>query len=326
MKLFQILQLVIIAIVFFSCSLTAEETENLFTFSNSLEVPIIRGNLKNDDRNHWQYRLWAVPYGNWAELQSDDAALGFYSNAFGFMAGFDRKWNQRIFWNWGAGGSWISANGTRNSGDKEIDAFKTKWEAVWNADEWRFKIGGGYGYNSQKTLREDFSRTFCGRNHANQWGGFSEFQLNIGSGLFQMEPFVAVDYFNLSENGFTERQISGDGIARTSERTSKSSFNTTLGVRYRWRQTGRLVIWRPELSAAWSHEFHSDEIFRSSRLDPFPTLYTFSGNVQPRDRLIFSVGIIGNLGQSMDIFARYDADFVNDYNAHAVLCGTTWYF
>ncbi|MDR1384095.1 MAG: autotransporter outer membrane beta-barrel domain-containing protein [Planctomycetaceae bacterium] len=325
MKHFPISQIFLVVFFFFSQSLAAEETGNLFAFSNSFDAPTIRGNLKNDDRNNWQYRFWAVPYGNWAELQSDDAALGFRSDTFGFMAGFDRKWNQRLLLNWGAGGSWISANGTRNSGDKEIDAFKTKWEAVWNAGEWRFKIGGGYGHNSQKTSRDDFWGAIRGTNHANQWGGFSEFQLNIGSGLFQMEPFFAVDYFNLSENSFTARQLAG-GFSQTFERKSNDSFSTTLGVRYRWRQTGQLVIWRPELSAAWSHEFGSNEIFRSSRLDPFPTLYTFSGNEQPRDHLIFSVGITGNLGQSMDIFASYNADVINDYNAHAVLCGTTWYF
>ena len=282
--------------------------------------------LRKDKFDDWQTRLWATPYGNWEHRQADTDSTGFQADTFGVMAGIDRRRNSRLTWGWGAGGSWISANSDNGTGDKKIDAFKTMLNAAFEETDWRLQVAAGYGHNSQKINRNDFSGRFGGNNGADQWGVRTEFQLKLGTGLFAMEPFAGLDCMAFSENGYTEHSLSGTGLPQSFGKSSETSLATTLGLRYRWRQTGQLVVWRPELTAAWFHEFESDRVFRSSWLDPFPTLLTFPDSRQPRDHLIAGIGIVGHFGSTMDIFARYAADIAGDDTAHAILCGTYWKF
>lgn len=283
-------------------------------------------NRQDDKSDHWQTRLWAVPYGNWERCQTEEMIGGFRSDTFGMMAGFDRKRNSRFSWGAGAGGSWISARSDRGSGNKDIDSFKTLLQAKAEVKDWRFTLGAGYGHNTQTTERHAHNGFFQGHNHANQWGMRADFCLKMGMGLFAMEPFFAAECHTFSESGYSEKRFSGAGLSKSFGKSTEDSFATSLGVRYYWRQTGHLIVWRPELSATWLHEFGSDRLFRSSQLDPFPTFYTFpDANVQ-RDHLLFTVGVTGNLGSTMDIFAKYATDIAGDDTAHSVLCGTNWKF
>ncbi|MCL2624878.1 MAG: autotransporter outer membrane beta-barrel domain-containing protein [Planctomycetaceae bacterium] len=274
----------------------------------------------------WQTQLWATPYGNWEHRQADTNSAGFHADTFGMMAGFQRRRNSRLSWGGAAGGSWIHANGDSGAGDKRIDAFKTMLNAAMDETDWQFQVAVGYGHNSQKIERNDFDGRFGGRNSGRQWGVRTEFQLKLGTGLFAMEPFAGLDCMTLSQRGYTEHVLSGSGQPQLFGKLSENSIATTLGLRYRWRQTGQLVVWRPELTAAWFHEFGSDRVFHSSQLDPFPTLFTFPDSRRPRDHLLVGVGIVGHLGSTMDVFARYAADIAGDDTAHAILLGTHWKF
>ena len=283
-------------------------------------------NLQADQSQNWQTRLWATPYGNWDHCQTDGAADGFRTETFGLMAGFDRRRNSRLTWGWGAGGSWISATSDKGLGGKSIDAFKTMFVGQIEEKDWRFSLTGGYGHNTQTTDRRTFDGLFLGNNHADQWGLTADFGLKYGAGFDEIEPFFGAECHTFSESGYAEKRIAGVGSPLSFGRSTEDSFATRVGIRYRWRQTGNLVVWRPELSAVWLHEFGSERLVRSSQLDPFPTFYTFPDTKMKRDHLLFSVGIVGNLGSTMDIFARYATDIAGDYVAHGVQCGTHWKF
>ena len=282
--------------------------------------------LRKDKFDDWQTRLWATPYGNWEHRLTEPDSTGFQADTFGVMAGFNRRRNSRLTWGWAAGGSWISANSDSGLGSKHINAFKTMFDAALEETDWRLQVTAGYGHNGQKIDHNSFFGQFGGSNDADQWGIRTEFQLKLGTGLFAMEPFVGLDCMTLSERGYTEHRFSGTGQPQSFGKMSEDSLATTLGLRYRWRQTGQLAVWRPELTAAWFHEFESDRLFRSSQIDPFPTLFTFPDSRRPRDHLLVGVGIVGHFGSTMDLFARYAADIAREDSAHALLIGTHWKF
>ena len=298
----------------------------LLTSSQVGETIYLGQSLRKDRFDDWQTRLWATPYGNWEHRQAVADSAGFQADTFGVMAGFHRRRNSRLIWGLAVGGSWISANSDNGTGGKNIDAFKTMLDAAFEETDWRLQVAVGYGHNSQKIERNSFAGRFGGNNGTDQWGIRTEFQLKPGTGLFAMEPFAGLEYVTFSESGYTEHRVSGAGQPQSFGKLSENSLASTLGVRYRWRQTGQLVVWRPELTAAWFHEFGSDRVFRSSQLDPFPTLFTFPDSRKPRDHLLAGIGITGHLGSTMDIFARYAADIAGDDTAHAVHCGTYWKF
>ena len=285
-----------------------------------------RGNLRADKSENWRTRLWAIPYGNWNRLQSEEDTAGFRTDTFAVMAGFDRRRNSRFYWSWSGGGSWVSVSGDQGTVDKEIDTFKTMLRGTVEAKDWRFSLGGGYGHSAQDTERRSFSSWFRGHNRADQWGFRSDFCLKVGVGLFEMEPFLAAECYTFSESGYSENRIGGTGSTKSFGKQTEDSFATSIGVRYRWRQTGYLAVWRPELSAAWRHEFGSDKLFYSSPSDPFPTLYTFPDARIRRDHLLVGVGLTGNLGSTMDIFAQYTTAIAGNYTSHNILCGTNWKF
>jgi len=331
MNLFPPQRLLAVTILLMSLTTVLFAEESLWLCAqNDLDLAgniFYRGqSLRKDKFDNWQTRLWATPYGNWEHRQADMDSSGFRADTFGVMAGFHRRRNSRLTWGWGAGGSWISANSDNGAGNKSIDAFKTMLDATLEETDWRLQVAAGYGHNSQKIERNGFSGQYGGSNRADQCGVRTEFQLKLGSGLFAMEPFAGFDCITFSERSYTEYHISGSASPQLFDKLSENSLATTLGVRYRWRQTGQFAVWRPELTAAWFHEFGSDQVFRSSPLDPFPTLYTFPDSRRPRDHLLVGVGIVGHFGSSMDIFARYATDISGDDTTHAILCGTYWKF
>jgi len=295
--------------------------------AQKIDNTLYLGNMLTTDKaDDWQSRFWGLAYGNWDHRQIDTNVTGFRADTFGLIAGLHRKRNSRLTWGWSAGGSWISANNDANSGYKNIDGFKTMFDAALDSKDWRLITCAGFGYNSQSIQRHDYYGVFSGENNAQQWGVGTEFQLKVNSGPFEMEPYARFDVMTLSEKGYTEHRISGIGLPQSFGKTSDESIATTLGVRYRWRQTGHLAVWRPELTAAWCHEFGSDDLFRSSRLDPFPTFYTFPGSNNQRDHLLFGFGIVAHFGSTMDLFARYTTDIAGDYTANTIHVGTNWKF
>ena len=337
MNLFPPLRLFAMAILLspLSMVLAAEEPGWLFARNDWVlpQIPPDRGNAlylgqspQTDKTELWQTKLWATPYGNWKHRLPNADSAGFQADTFGIMAGFQRRWNKHLTWGWGAGGSWISAKSDGHSDGKSIDGFKTAFDAAMEVTDWRLQATAGYGHNSQSIRHDDYFGQFGGGNSTDQWGVRAELQFKLGAGLFEMEPFAGLDCLAFSEKGYTESRIAGTGQPQTFGKISENSFASTLGVRYRWRQTGQFVLWRPELTAAWFHEYGSDRLFRSSQLDPFPTLYTFPDSRQSRNHLLVSAGIVGHLGSTMDIFARYAADIAGDDTAHTVLCGTYWMF
>ena len=275
---------------------------------------------------HWQTRLWGASYGNWEHRLGDADSVGFYADTWGITAGFDCRRNSRLTWGWAAGGSWISASGDSGPGVKHIAAVKTMLNAAWESTDWRLQATAGYGNNSQRVERSGYTGQYGGQNRADQWGIRTEFQLKLGTGLFATEPFAGLDCMTFAQRTYSERVVGGTGQPQSFAAQTDNSYASVLGLRYRWRQTGQLVVWRPELTAAWFHEFGSDRVFRSSQLDPFPTLLTFPDSFRPRNHLLGSVAIVGHLGSTMDIFARYAADIAGDDTAHAVLIGTHWKF
>ncbi|MCL2348642.1 MAG: autotransporter outer membrane beta-barrel domain-containing protein [Planctomycetaceae bacterium] len=319
-------------------SATAQETVRLPYFSTEitqdrLERPsstLFLGNLKKEPGDQWDWRLWVKPYGNWANRQTDSGVAGFQSDIVGFMAGFDKKYSQRFQWGWSGGGSWISIHSTKDTpkdmAKNEVGAFKTLLSGNLEYNEWRVKFGGGYGYSGQNHFRNNGFGTFDGNNDADQYGVQGEFQLKMGSRLFEIEPFLAGDYFQFSEKAFGERLLSGSGNPLRYEKNRENSYSTTLGVRYRWRQAGLFAVWHPELMAGWFHEYGSRQLARSSQQDPFPTLYTFQDSEIPREHILFGAGFIGHMGNSMSVFAYYNADMAGSYSAHSILCGTYWNF
>jgi outer membrane autotransporter protein len=334
MYLFHPLRLLtaVIFMLLLSPVLFAEESGWMSVHNGSILWPqagntFYRGqSLRTDKFDNWQTRFWATPYGNWEHRHAGADSAGFQADAFGVTAGLQRRWNRHLTWGGGAGGSWIRANSDGNSGSKNMDGFKTMLDAALEVTDWRLQVSAGYGHNSQTIRRHDLANRFGGNNNADQWGIRAEFQLKRGAGLFEMEPFAGLDYMTLSEKSYTEHSITGAGLPQSFGKFSENSLASTLGVRYRWRQTGQLVVWRPELSAAWFREFGSNRVFRSSQLDPFPTLYTFPGSRRPRNHLLVSAGIVGHLGSTMDIFVRYATDIATDDTSHTVLCGTYWKF
>ena len=330
---FPTLRLLTAMIVILPLTMTLHAQEPGWAYAQNDLLPYQFGNtlyrgqsLRKDKFDNWQTQLWATPYGNWEHRQSDADSAGFQADTFGVMAGFDRRWNRRLTWGLAAGGSWISANSDSGLGGKRIDAYKTMLDAAFEETDWRLQVAAGYGYHNQKNERQSFDGQFGGKNNADQWGVRTEFQLKFGTGLFAIEPFAGFDCMTLSERSYAEHAVSGTGQPQSFGKQSQDSYASTLGLRYRWRQTGQLAVWRPELTAAWFHEFGSDRLFRSSQLDPFPTLMTFPDSRRPRDHLLVGVGVVGYLGSTMDIFARYAADIAGDDTAHAVLIGTHWKF
>jgi|GEM_PF-3257230 len=292
--------------------------------SPSLGTSSLSSAVSSDGEWRWRTRL--APYASWENYQQQDRFPGFSASTFGFMTDFERHGKRNFFLGFDAGGDWISVHEKDRFLDKNIDAFKMLLRGGMERDQWAFDLGVGYGCQSQDLMQTTNSAKWSGDRYSDQFGFRGVFRIKVSSGLFQMEPFLGFDYLNLKENGYRMEPVYGTSDILTFARNRHESQGGMLGLRYQWRQTGEFVTWYPELSGAWHHEFGDTTLFRSSWIDPFPTVYTVSRYENDKDRLIFGALILGKVGKYMDIFFCYSASIAGGGNIHSIMTGMNWYF
>ena len=279
-------------------------------------------------RSDWT--SWAEGFGGGASIGGNGDISGLNYSLGGLAFGMERQLNDITFL--GVAGGYTNAytsldarndRGTIDSGNVALYAQRS------NGRQYLTGIAA-YGYNSYAVNRELSLPTLNFTPHSSFGGSNFSFYTEVGS-LFnarraiQIQPYAALEYIQLHENGFSE---SGSGaIDVVSGGMTADAFRSFLGTRvvanFTTRANRLMVL---EGRVAWRHEFLDEERILDGTFGPNQVAFSAVGANVDRDVAILGTGLNCCLSDHTQLFANYDILTSNNYTAHAGTGGLvfTW--
>jgi len=189
-------------------------------------------------------------------------------------------------------------------------------------------FGGGFyvdtavtgGFNSYDTDRT----ALLGSAHGSTDGADFTALLAVGydwkSGGLSIGPVANFQYTYVDFDGFTE---SGSLAPLKFNNQNADSIRTSIGLKtsYDWKVGSVLV--RPEIRAAWQHEFGDTEYSIVSRFaNGAGSTFTVNGPQIGRDSLLIGAGAAVLLNDRVSIYAYYDGELARtNYISNNVSAG-----
>ena len=178
-----------------------------------------------------------------------------------------------------------------------------------------------YGYNAYDTLRHvtigSLSRTADAAYGGNSFSFYSELGRNFRGRYVHLQPYAALEYIQLHQNGFTE--TGADSMDLSVSGQQADAFRGLLGSRvlsYFRTDAGQLITL--EGRAAWRHEFLTENrILDATFAGQGGTPMAIFGENVDRDAAILGTGLSYDLTKSLKLSANYDLLLSTNYTAHA---------
>ena len=267
------------------------------------------------------WTTWAEGFGVGAKLAGNGNASGLGYSTGGLSLGME-KWLEEDLLVGLAGGYSNTYTLLDERNDRStIDAghFAVYFQREF---ETRYLNGvAGYGYNAYDSLRHvtigSLERTAEASYAGNSFSFYTEVGQNVRGRYVHLQPYAALEYIQLHQNGFTE--TGADSVNLSVGGVGADAFRGLLGTRvlsYLRTDAGRLVTL--EGRAAWRHEFLDDNrILDATFAGQTGTAYAIQGINVDRDAAILGTGLTYDMTKSLKFGLNYDLLFSANYTAHA---------
>jgi T5SS/PEP-CTERM-associated repeat protein len=200
--------------------------------------------------NRWG--VWASGWGDFANVDSTNAAQGYRFTIGGISAGVDYLVIPNHFAVGLFGGysrSWINLT---PSGSASANTGRGGLYATYFNQGWWVDAAGWAGGTNYSTSRQAIAGTANGETSGWEASTFGEAGKDFLCGNFSFGPTVAMQYTNVHLNGFGEN---GSLIPLNIHGDSQDSLVTDVGARayYTWQGAKTTII--PQVKLAWEHEY-----------------------------------------------------------------------
>jgi outer membrane autotransporter protein len=266
--------------------------------------------------NHWG--VFVTGTGQFVNVGDDDFnARGYDVTTGGFTLGVD----YRVTRNFAIGidGGYAGSQGDLvDSGRVSADAGKGGIYATYFSDGFYIDAAGGGGYNSYDTRRTALLGDARGSTEGSEWNALVGLGYDWTFGCLKIGPTAIFQYTNVDIDNFTEN---GSLAPLHFPDQNEDSIRTTVGFRaaYDWK-AGRGVIVRPELRAAWQHEYGDRAYPIDSQFASGPgSLFTVHGPRIGRDSALVSAGAAIEWNDRVSTYVYYDGQLARqNYDSHNV--------
>ena len=269
------------------------------------------------EENRWGAFLTGV--GEWVDVDGDGNARGYDVTTGGFTLGLDYKVTSNFAVGISAGYAGTGADLTNNgrvfvNGGK-LGVYATYFDGGFYVDG---AVNGGY--NSYDTRRNSLAGTARGDTDGGELNALIGSGYDWKVGALSIGPTASFQYTYVGIDSFTER---GSLAPLTFRSQGSESLRSALGFKasYDW-QIGGVVI-KPEIRAAWQHEYGDD----ATKLDASfnnggGNLFTVQGPEVGRDSMLVGAGVAVLFNERTSTYVYYDGEFFRDnYEAHNVSGG-----
>ncbi len=277
--------------------------------SKSVEIP---------EESKWGVFLSGV--GEWVDVDGDGNARGYEISTGGFTVGIDYKVNPNFAVGLSAGYAGTGAD-LSDDGRVFVNGGKLGLYATYFTGGFYLDAGLNGGYNSYDTKRTALAGTARGDTEGLEFNALLGTGYDFTIGNLRVGPTATVQYTNVQIDEFKE---SGSLAPLQIEDQNAESLRTAIGFRASYDiQLRNGMIIRPELRAAWQHEFADRRFALDSRFaSGAGSVFTVYGPEYGRDSLLLSAGLTLLLNERTALFLSYDGQLARtDYDSHAVSGG-----
>jgi outer membrane autotransporter protein len=275
--------------------------------------------------NEERWGLWFTGSGEFTHVGSTTNAAGFNLDSGGVTAGVDYRFTDHF----AAGISLGYMNTTAslsNGGKIDVDGGRVGLYGTYFDRGFYLDAALSGGLNSYDTRRVTPNNTAdIGKPEG------SEINILLATGYdwkwkgLTLGPTASFQYTNVQLDGFTE---TGSFAPLRVNTQNADSLRSALGFRITFDKKVGHAILRPELRAAWQHEF-GDAFY--SLTSSFATLggnaFTVYGPETGRDSLLVGAGLSVLWNDRFSIYAYYDGELLRtNYESHNISLGFRYRF
>ena len=257
--------------------------------------------------------------GEWASVGDTNNARGYDMTSGGFTLGVDYKVTPNLAIGLMGGYTGLTADladhGRVDVNGGKIGLYGTGFVGGWYAD-----VAATGGYNSYDTRRAALQGTARGDTDGGDFNALFGTGYDFKMGGLTFGPTATFNYTYTGINGFNE---SGSLAPLSIHSGDADSLRTAFGFKasYDWKVGGLLI--KPELRAAWQHEFGDaiyslDSNFANGAGDTFAA----EGPKIGRDSLLVGAGFAIQCSERCAVYFYYDGDLARqNYESNAVTGG-----
>jgi autotransporter-associated beta strand protein len=277
-----------------------------------------------------RWRAWTTGFGGVWKLNGEAGIGSATHDIAGGGAGLDYQFTPDILLGLAAGGSSsnFAVRDRITSGHLEAAHFGGYGVKTWGS----FYTAGALSFN---TYRNDTSRTIvgvgpietaAGNFGSNMWSGRLELGYKAQTvPTFSVTPFVAVQFSELRQNGYTETNVppSGAGVLGLSYASrTVSSLPTFVGTQIEgnvYLPYG--LILSPYGRFSWVHEFKPNREINPSFIALPGTLFTIDGARAARDAARVEIGSKLAINRYVKAFINYEGEYSQRSQSYAGKAG-----
>lgn len=303
---------------------------NMDTFRNQLtENGSFLGNgfATSLDMGH-NSRLWLNGMGDWAKTRDKNGVTGFDTSAGGFALGYDYTASNNKL-RFGVGLGYLDSSTESNDNLTKVDG-DTWYGALYtsaNLDPVYVDFNVSYGRTDNDLKTKIRMPGLQGRNDASfdteTWAASLQgsYQFKFNEGATVVAPYVGVEYLSVRQSSFTESGI----LPRDVDGIHEDVFTVPVGVRARHTFVGDGFTVTPEAGIAYARDLNG---FRPVAHTSYGTgSYLDARGVDAgKDAMRLDVGVTTSLGDSIDLFARYDLEMRDRYTNNQITAGLKYKF
>jgi outer membrane autotransporter protein len=271
------------------------------------------------------WTTWCEGYGVGASLANNGNASGLGYSTGGLIVGVERPLDEYTLL--GFAGGYANSHTTLQSRPDGAEIDGGQFTAYLHRE---FGDGyltgvGGYGRNSFDVGRSiafgSIDRSVDSKYDGNNYSTYVELGRNIRGRNLYWQPFGALEYIGVQQNGFTE--TGANSMDLDVQAMNANAFRSLLGTRFlaAFRtQSDHLLTWNA--SAMWRHEFLNDgRVLDASFVGQTDTAFAAYGVNVDRDAAILGTGLNYALSSHCSLYANYDLVFSRNYAANTGLGG-----
>lgn len=273
--------------------------------------------------------VWVDGFGHWAKQDSQDGLAGYDYWLGGVAVGADRLMEDDLLVGISAGQSNAGVDMDNNTGKGKIDSYFGSLYGSYFTDRMYFDTTISYGRQRYENTRRiqvgTLNRTAHSSHYGTVYSAHAETGWNLSLRPWMLQPFAALRYTFLDEDGY--RESGADGVNLRVKGRKTDALVSNLGLRFACPFENNDWLCIPEATVAWDHDFDLDDRRIVAAFDSSPgTTFVTDGRDIDRDGVLLGAGLTLIHKNDLSLSLKYTGEFRSHYKAHALTGGIRYEF
>ncbi|MDZ7751306.1 MAG: autotransporter outer membrane beta-barrel domain-containing protein [Gammaproteobacteria bacterium] len=262
--------------------------------------------------------------GTYGDGDKDGTSLetGFDLDSRGVTVGLDYQSDARTVIGIAVGYTDLEADLSNNAGELDTDSVGVfLYGTYFGSGNWYLDGVLGYTRNDHDQERRlDYTigatpvdQVASSSNDSDELSVGLTAGYNLSGGAWNLSPYGRIDYADVDIDGYRERMSNpgapGNGLAVQIDDQDYQSLTLALGLSAYTEWQGNGILWVPQLTAEYVHEFDNDneDITGSFASEVTGTKFTIPTEEPDRNYFNVGVGFTGFVGDATSVYVQYSS-------------------